>query len=545
MSALDVRLAQPTWAASPPTGRQTRNLRVLLAINVALSVWYFSWLLQPERVGNPVLYGVLVIAEVFNLIQAAGFWWTISKDRPQAPPRRWEGPVPAVDVFIPTYSEPIDIVEPTVAAALALRGAKVRVALLDDGVRPEMEALAARYGIAYIIRDEHEGAKAGNINNALGLTSAPFVAVFDCDHVPDVRFMEETLGAFADPEMAFVQTPQYYGNLDSTISAGAWGQQALFFGPIARGKDAMGAMFCCGTNVVFRREALEGVGGFPTNSLTEDYELSIHLHEQGWKSRYVPEVLARGLGPEDMASYVSQQQRWARGCLSGLPRVLRSRLPWKLRLQYLLSGLYFLSGWTFIVYLSLPLLRLGTGVSALAPVGADSFLLHFAPYFGASILSVAVASRGAYTFGAFTLAAANFGVHVRSALLVLLRRKGSFVVTPKHGVGGRQLKAVRPTIVALAALATALVLGLAQDSSPGNINNMAYAGIHLVVLVCGAWPALTGRWSAAPAPVAEVQAERRRSVVDLTEATFDVTEPAGLGHHWHQVDEREPAEVGR
>ena len=72
--------------------------------------------------------------------------------------------------------------------------------------------------------------------------------------------------------------------------------------------------------MLFRREAFESVGGFPTNSLTEDYELSIWLHEAGWKSAYVPEVLSRGLGPEDMAAYVSQQQRWARGCLSGLPR---------------------------------------------------------------------------------------------------------------------------------------------------------------------------------------------------------------------------------
>ena len=98
-------------------------------------------------------------------------------------------------------------------------------------------------------------------------------------------------------------------------------------GPSARGKDGLGAVFCCGTNVLFRREAFESVGGFPTNSLTEDFELSIVLHERGWRSAYVPDVLARGLGPEDTAAYVSQQQRWARGCLSGLPRALRARLP--------------------------------------------------------------------------------------------------------------------------------------------------------------------------------------------------------------------------
>ena len=55
------------------------------------------------------------------------------------------------------------------------------------------------------------------------------------------------------------------------------------------------------------------MGGFPTNSLTEDFELSIRMHEAGFKSRYISETLASGLGPEDMASYVSQQHRWARG----------------------------------------------------------------------------------------------------------------------------------------------------------------------------------------------------------------------------------------
>src|SRR3954453_11950427 len=103
-------------------------------------------------------------------------------------------------------------------------------------------------------------------------------------------------------------------------------------------------MICCGTNVIFRRDALEEVGGFPTDSVTEDFELSILLREHGWEAAYLPEVLARGLGPEGMASYVSQQHRWARGCLSALLRILRARLPFGVKGQFLLSSMYFLSG---------------------------------------------------------------------------------------------------------------------------------------------------------------------------------------------------------
>ncbi len=63
-------------------------------------------------------------------------------------------------------------------------------------------------------------------------------------------------------------------------------------------------MFCCGTNVVFRRAALDDAGGFPQDSLTEDFELSIRLHERGWRSPLRSRGARAGLGPEDMASYV-------------------------------------------------------------------------------------------------------------------------------------------------------------------------------------------------------------------------------------------------
>src|SRR5215207_9263972 len=93
-------------------------------------------------------------------------------------------PLPVVDVLIPTYNEPVEVVEPTVAAAMRLAAARVRVAVLDDGDRPEMAAMAARCGARYVRRSDHGGAKAGNLNHALRITDAPFVAVLDCDHVP-------------------------------------------------------------------------------------------------------------------------------------------------------------------------------------------------------------------------------------------------------------------------------------------------------------------------------------------------------------------------
>jgi cellulose synthase (UDP-forming) len=500
-----------------PMGPQRREVvAILVGANVLLAVWYFSWLLSPTHIGTPWLYGLLVAAEMFNLVQAAGFWWTVRAERPIPLAPRWVGDLAHVDVLIPTYNEPLDVVEPTVLAATRLEGARVTVYLLDDGGRPEMARMAKRLGVHYLAREDHRGAKAGNINHALARTTAPFVAVFDCDHVPAANFLVETIGHLADESVAFVQTPQYYANRDAgPIAAAAAAQQDLFFGVIARGKQAKGAMFCCGTNFVFRRRALDDVGGFPVNSLTEDFELSMRLHGVGWRSVYVPIVLAHGIGPEDMVSYVSQQARWAQGCLSALPGVLRCRLPLRIKVQYLLASSYFLSGWTVMIYMSLPVLRIFGGVQPLHQGSADQFLTHFVPYFACCVLTVAVASEGRYSFSAYSLAAANFGVHVRAAVRVVFRRRGKFVVTPKHGVDGRQLRPILPTLVAVGILLSAIVYALATSHAPSSLTNVAFASIHIGILLCGSWSALVRRRQ----PEAEVldlrEATDRTAAVDL------------------------------
>jgi len=492
VKSLDPRTGTPAWQPHRMSRRDVVTSRLLVTLSAAASVWYFAWLLQPHRIGNPVLYGLLVVAECFNLLQALGFWWTCAgrSGAPPPPGRRRDGRWD-VDVLIPVYGEPLEVVEPVVRAAVGLRGARVHVALLDDGGNSEMRSLAARHGAAYVSRPSHRGAKAGNLNDALAHTRSPLVAVLDCDHVPDARFLAATIGYFTDADVGFVQTPQYYANAGQNGAAAlAWSQQALFFGSIATGKAARGAMFCCGTNVVFRRAALAAAGGFPEASLTEDFELSVRLHAAGWRSVYVPEVLAQGLGPEDAASYVSQQLRWSRGCLSAIPGVLRARLPLRTRVQYLLSASYFLYGWTLSVYMLMPLVRILLDAQPLAATSASGFLLHFAPYFVLCIAGVARAGYGSYTFGAFALSAATFWIGIVSTVRAVLRRPAAFVVTPKHGYGGWQLRVVAPALAAAAVLAGVSGWGLVHDPSPGILNGVAFALIHAVVLVRGCAVAL-------------------------------------------------------
>jgi len=184
---------------------------------------------------------------------------------------------------------------------------------------------------------------------------------------------------------------------------------------------------------------------------------------------------------------------------------MTSRLPLRMRVQYMLSCSYFLTGWTVLAYMTFPVVRILTGEQPLAAPAADQFLLHFAPYFGLALSMVAMMGSGAYTFRAFALQSASFWIHVHASLLALLRRPGSFKVTPKRGAAGRQPRAVLPGLAAATALLSVAVVGLIRHHDPSTMNNVAFACVHLTVLSFGVAPALRGarRPVAAAAPAAE------------------------------------------
>ncbi len=486
-----------------------RRLRIFLPIGMTLSVGYLLWLLVPERVGNPYLFGALITAQIFNFFQGIGFMWTVwpRQRRPAFP--ALVGPLPDVDVFIPVYNEALDVVAPVVAAAGEIRGGVVNVYLLDDAGRPELADLAEEWGARYIHRGDNTAAKPGNLNHALAFAEAPFVAIFDCDHVPDPRFLEATLGGMEDPDVAVVQTPQYYSNAHTgRLAAAAASQQDLFFGAIGRGKDTLGAMICCGTNFLVRRSALDEVGGFPTEGLIEDVELSIKLQEAQWKIVYINEVLARGLGPEDMSAYVSQQLRWARGCVYAIRLIIRSKIPLRIRLQYLHSSLFFLSGWTILLYLSLPSIFIFTGAQPFSSSTSSQMLLYFAPYYIISLVIVAVAGGGSYTFEAYCLYIANFWIHIAATIYVLTGSKMIWVVTAKQSSQRREPGSVVPALVAVGILAVTAVYGIASGFTSAVANNLTFAAMYVAVILFGIWPALSN---------ASVPSARLHPAVDAAE----------------------------
>jgi len=273
---------------------------------------------------------------------------------------------PTVDVFIPTYNEDLSVVRPTVYAAAGLDWPpdKLRVHLLDDGNREQFREFAVQAGVNYTVRPDRLHAKAGNLNYSLQNTSADLIAVFDCDHVPAQSFLKMTAGEFlVDPKLALVQTPHHFFSPDPfERNLGHFDKQpnenTLFYGLIQDGNDLWNAAFFCGSCAVLRRSALEDIGGFAVETVTEDAHTALRLHRRGYRSAYLRIPLAAGLATENLAAHIGQRIRWARGMI----QIFRTDNPLfgpgltlAQRLCYFNAMLHFLAGIPRLIYLTAPL----------------------------------------------------------------------------------------------------------------------------------------------------------------------------------------------
>ncbi|WP_349573314.1 UDP-forming cellulose synthase catalytic subunit [Azotobacter salinestris] len=289
------------------------------------------------------------------------------------PLRRTPAPLPAdtaqwptVDLMIPTYNEDLAVVQTTVFAALGLDwpAGKLRIHLLDDGRRESFRRFAAEVGVGYITRPDNRHAKAGNLNHALTLTDGELVAIFDCDHVPVRSFLQLTVGWFLrDPKLALVQTPHHFFSPDPfERNLGTFGREPnegeLFYGLVQDGNDLWNAAFFCGSCAVLRRAALEAIGGFAVETVTEDAHTALRLHRHGWNSAYLRIPQAAGLATETLAAHIGQRIRWARGMVQILrtdnPLFGKGLSPFQ-RLCYINAMLHFLAGLPRLVFLTAPL----------------------------------------------------------------------------------------------------------------------------------------------------------------------------------------------
>ncbi len=397
-------------------------------------IWRWGWSLNPHAM---IFSIVLVVAETYGLINSFFLIATVWRLKYRTPP-----PAPAglnVDVFITNYDEPLEVLRRTAIGARAIRYPH-RTWMLDDGKRDEVKAMAEALGIGYIRREGNEHAKAGNLNNALGITDGEFILQLDADHVPLPNILDRLLGYFNDPDVAFVQSPQDFYNTDSFTHVvneegrSLWEENRIFFSLLQPGKDYWNASFFCGSCGVLRRKSFEEIGGFSTRTITEDMETSIVLHGRGWKSVYHGETLAYGLAPSSAFAYHVQRLRWGQGSMQILRKLNPLTYPGLTvpqRLAYLSSTATYLDGIQKLVFYLSPLVFFMTGWLPVNVTNAQ-LITRLVPYVLLTVISFELLSRGTgWILISERYNMAKFWTYIKTYRGFFTQKKLKFNVTPK------------------------------------------------------------------------------------------------------------------
>jgi cellulose synthase (UDP-forming) len=401
-------------------GRTARLFFVTLCAWVV--VRYLGWRFDSLPLDNGVAAGVgavcLLLAELYGtaMLLLGLFVNAYPLDRKPAPLPKDEADYPSVDVYIPTYSEPVSVVAPTLMAAMELDYPrhKFNVYILDDGfprsqnpaTKPEvahelaqraieLQALCARHGATWLTREKNEHAKSGNMNAAMQQTSGELILILDADHVPSKDFLRNTAGFFVkDEKLAFVQTPHFFLNADpveknlnlfNRIPA----ENDMFYRVVQKGLDLWNASFFCGSAALLRRTAVLDVGGFSIDSITEDASTSVKMHQKGWRSAYLAKPMVAGLQPETFSGFTVQRLRWAMGMaqifVKQNPLVVRG-LSAPQRLSYLSVVMFWLFPFARTMFFIAPFLSIFFNLT-IYPLGTEFFWAYTVPYLVAVLMS--------------------------------------------------------------------------------------------------------------------------------------------------------------
>jgi cellulose synthase/poly-beta-1,6-N-acetylglucosamine synthase-like glycosyltransferase len=357
-NAVGIRVAGG-YLPQPPTRaekyRYFRNRRPLV----------FAWLLVAAA---GILYGyvrvatkswwtspALLLLAVMAPPAIVNFWLRIGKPRltlsgHHATSRAYQHGNITVDVFLPSCGEPVELLDNTFRCVSDMRWHSTKtVYVLDDSARAEVRALASRYGYRYVVRaNRGELRKAGNLINAFGLSDGEFIVVLDADFAVRPDFLYETMPYTADPKVGVVQTAQFFDIHNRSLSyiqrySGAL--QEIFFRFIQPARDRYKAAICAGTNLIYRRSAVEKAGGFARVPIGEDVHSGVKLWWAGYETRYVPLCLAKGVAPSDFASLANQQTRWCRSSMLLMidKHFREAPFTWKQRVAFWAAFLYYMS----------------------------------------------------------------------------------------------------------------------------------------------------------------------------------------------------------
>ena len=432
--------------------------------SVALfALWWFDPLHVPDNFTGPakiidIILFILVSYVIWHPIIMDVLTWAVSSHIKDI---RNQKPVPGLKVaFITTIvpaNESLDLLHKCLPA---MRRATYKhdTWLLDEDNHPEVKKICQQYGVWHFSRNgksqfntrtgKYTRTKGGNHNSWYDTYGNYYdiVAQIDTDFVPKKTFLTKTLGYFRDPDVAFVGTPQIYGNTkNSLIAKGADQQQYTFYGSILRGLSGMGMNLLIGANHVIRVAALKGIGHYKAH-ITEDLPTGMKLHASGWKSVYLPYPLATGEGPFTWEAYFNQQMRWAYGCIDIFfhytPKLFK-KLGFRRAIYYFFLEQHYFSGIAMAASTFLLGLYFTFGLRA-----ADIDLVKFFIFYSSELLICWLMSVWLQRFNVFPkkegelllagkiISIAAWPVWFLAFLSVLTGKRLDYKVTPK-GIKGR------------------------------------------------------------------------------------------------------------
>lgn len=482
---------------------------LLIVLSVTASTRYLWWrvafTLNWDELFDLMWGVVLLCAEVYTwIILVLGYVqtaWPLRRSPTPLPDdnRVW----PTVDVYIPTYNEPLKVVMPTVYAALGIDWPrdKLNVYLLDDGRRDEFRRFAEEAGVGYIIRPDNRHAKAGNLNHALTKTDGEYIAIFDCDHIPTRSFLQATMGWFVrDPKLALLQTPHHFFSPDPfERNLGLFrrmpNEGELFYGVIQDGNDLWNATFFCGSCAVIKRGPLLEVGGIAVETVTEDAHTALKLQRRGYRSAYINLPQAAGLATESLSAHIGQRIRWARG----MAQIFRLDNPffgkglhWTQRVCYGNAMLHFLNGGPRLVFLTAPLAFLLFHAYVIY-TPAVAVILYVLPHMvHANITNSRIQGSHRHSFWAEVYETVLAWYIVRPTTVALLDpHKGKFNVTAKGGLVERDYfdwTISLPYLIIVGLNVLGFVVGIGRiiwgpaDEIPTTLLNLFWTGYNILLL---------------------------------------------------------------
>lgn len=443
---------------------------VIIFFGIIISLRYFWWrtfntLNLDEGLLNATFSILLYLAELYSItILLLGSFISLRLLEREPIPVEKREDYPTVDVFIPTYNEPPEIVITTALAAASMDypQEKFKVYILDDGGTaqklndPDPDRRRENYeramqlkkfvedyngNIYYLTRERNLHAKAGNINEALKKTNGDLVLILDCDHVPAEDFLKRTVGFFNRyPKLFLVQTPHSFYNPDPIeknlgIFKIAPSEADMFYKHIQKGLDFWSASFFCGSAAILRRKYLNEVGGIQGTTITEDAETALELHSRGYDSAYYARPMIYGLQPETFSAFVVQRTRWAQGMIQIFllkNPLLKKGLRWYQKLSYLNANIFWFFGFARFIFLIAPVLYPILGVK-IYNASLEDAMVYAIPHFIFSVMvSYYLYSKVRWNFFSEIYEAIQ-SIFILPAIVsvILSPRKPTFKVTPK------------------------------------------------------------------------------------------------------------------